>query len=81
MSYFKIGPTELRILLAIGNVVLLVHPTTNLFGRDVLLFDVGGLVATGGIAATVAVAATRHTRALYAAEPVPRASTPWSKCA
>src|SRR5215467_4169688 len=81
MSYFKIGPTELRILLAIGNVVVLVHPTTNLFGRDVLLFDVGGLVATGGIAATIAVAAARHTRALYAAEPMPRASTPWSKCA
>jgi phosphatidylglycerophosphate synthase len=81
MSYFKIGPTELRILLAIGNVVLLVHPTTNLFGRDVLLFDVGGLVATGGMAATIAVATTRHTRALYAAEPLPRTATPWSKCA
>src|SRR5262245_62005323 len=32
MSYFKVGPTELRILLAIGNMVLLVHPMAEIFG-------------------------------------------------
>jgi phosphatidylglycerophosphate synthase len=81
MSYFKIGPTELRILLAIGNLVLLVHPTANVFGREFLLFDVGGLVATCGITGTVAVATARHTRALYAAEPLPGASIARSRCA
>jgi len=81
MSYFKIGPTELRILLAIGNLVLLVHPTANVFGREFLLFDVGGLVATCGITGTLAVATARHTRALYAAEPLPGASIARSRCA
>src|SRR5215470_1673714 len=81
MSYIKIGPTELRILLAIGNLVLLVHPTADLFGREFLLFDVGGLVATCGISGTLAVATARHTRALYAAEPLPGASIARSRCA
>ena len=74
MSYFKIGPTELRILLAIGNLVLLVHPTANVLGRDYLLFDICGLAATCGIAVTLAIATVRHTRALYAAEPLPEVS-------
>jgi archaetidylinositol phosphate synthase len=71
MSYFKVGPTELRILLAIGTLVLLVHPTAEIFGRQYLLFDVGGAIATGGMALTLIVAVTKHTRALYLAEPLP----------
>jgi archaetidylinositol phosphate synthase len=81
MSYFKIGPTELRILLAVGNIVLLVHPTANVFGRDFLLFDVAGVVATCGLAGTLAIATATHTRALYAAEPLPGARRAESKCA
>jgi phosphatidylglycerophosphate synthase len=73
MSYFKIGPTELRILLAIGNLILLVHPTANVLGRDYLLFDICGVVATCGIAATLVIATAAHTRALYVAEPLPEA--------
>jgi phosphatidylglycerophosphate synthase len=71
MSYFKVGPTELRILLAIGNIVLLVHPMAELFGRQYRLFDVGGVIATIGMAVTLIVAVTKHTRTLYRAEPLP----------
>jgi hypothetical protein len=74
MSYFKIGPTELRILLAVGNLVQLVHPTATILGREYLLFDVCGLAATFGITGTLVIATATHTRALYAAEPLPRAS-------
>jgi phosphatidylglycerophosphate synthase len=72
MSYLKIGPTELRILLALGNLTLLVHPTAHLFGRDYLLFDVGGVVAAAGMALTLVSSAIRNTRTLYRAEPIPR---------
>jgi len=72
MSYFKIGPTELRILLALGNLVLLVHPMAGLFGRQYRLFDVGGVIAACGLAIALVVAAVSHTRALYLAEPLPR---------
>ena len=71
MSYFKIGPTELRILLAAGNLVLLVHPMADLIGREFRLFDVGGVVATCGMLATLVFAALTNTRALYRAEPLP----------
>ena len=71
MSYFKVGPTELRILLAIGNVGLLVHPMADIFGRQYLLFDVGGLIATGSMIATLIYAIVRHTRELYRVEPIP----------
>jgi archaetidylinositol phosphate synthase len=71
MSYFKIGPTELRVLLAIGNLVLLVHPMADVFGREYRLFDVGGAVATCGLLATLGFAAVTNTRALYMAEPLP----------
>ena len=75
MSYFKVGPTELRILLAIGNLTLLVHPMAEVFGHQYRLFDVGGVVAMGGLLLTAVVATATHARALYLAEPVP-ARTP-----
>jgi archaetidylinositol phosphate synthase len=71
MSYFKVGATELRILLAIGNLVLLVHPMADVFGRQYRLFDVGGVVAICGLVFTLMVAAATHTRALYLAGPLP----------
>ena len=67
MSYFKVGPTELRILLACGNLVLLVHPMAEIFGREFRLFDVGGVVAIAGMAVTLVHATARHARALYVA--------------
>ena len=73
ISYFKIGPTELRILLALGNLVVLVHPTSQLFGREYLLFDVSGAIASLALIATLIVSALTHTRELYRAEPLPRA--------
>jgi hypothetical protein len=72
MSHFKIGPTELRILLAIGNLVLLVHPMAEIFGHQHRLFDVSGVVAIVGMLFTLVFAAAGNTRALYRAEPLPR---------
>lgn len=68
LSHGIFGPTELRILLIIGTVALLFHPSAVLFGRQFLLFDVGGIVATLGMAAMAFAAAIRHTMQLYAEE-------------
>jgi len=81
LSFWKFGPTELRLLLAIGNVALLWRPTTTILGPRLLLFDVGGVIAIAAILATVITAACRNTIALYRAEPLPprtpgRADTP-----
>ena len=71
MSFFGIGPTELRILLAIGCLALLVHPNADVLGRSYKLFDVGGAIGAIGLFLTFAYSAIRNTRALYLAEPMP----------
>jgi archaetidylinositol phosphate synthase len=70
ISYWKFGPTELRILLAIGTLQLLRTPHVSIFGGQYLLFDVGAAVAILALAATFVTAAVTHTRLLYLAEPL-----------
>jgi phosphatidylglycerophosphate synthase len=71
ISYFKMGPTELRILLSIGNLVLLVHPDATIFGHVYRLFDVGGAIGIAGLFVTLIVSTVSNTRTLYRAEPIP----------
>ncbi len=71
LSHGIFGPTELRILLVVGNLVLLVHPYADLAGRRFLLFDVGGAVAIVGMAVMAVTAAIRHTVVLYREEELP----------
>ena len=68
----KVGPTEPRILLAVGTLTLYYKPTVVLAGAEYLLFDVGGVVATLGMFGALMLAAGRNTVALYRAEPLPR---------
>ena len=70
LSFWKFGPTELRILLAIGNVRVFLNPTAHLFGAEYLLFDVGGVIGIGGLLATMMVSTMRHARMLYGMEPL-----------
>ena len=72
ISMMKVGPTELRIVLAIGTVYLLHKPWVELAGSSYLLFDVGGVVTLAGMALALAISITRNTRDLYRAEPLPR---------
>jgi archaetidylinositol phosphate synthase len=68
LSYAKFGPTEIRILLAIGSLALLFRPVTHIFGRPYLLFDVGGVIAIAGMVSILAVSAICHTVQLYREE-------------
>lgn len=68
MSHGLFGPTEIRILLAVGNVTLIFHPYAHLFGHSFLLFDVGGVIAIIGMASMAVIAGVRHTVALFEEE-------------
>ena len=68
LSYWKFGPTEIRILLAIGNLALLHHPLIRFFGKPVLLFDLGGAIAIAGMAVMLIILAVKHTAQLYKEE-------------
>ena len=75
MSFWGWGPTELRILLAMGALTLFVKPMVTIFGLQMQLFDVGGIVGTIGLIFTAIVSAIGNTRRLYAAEPLPQKNT------
>jgi phosphatidylglycerophosphate synthase len=70
MSQGIFGPTEIRILLIIGNLALLRSPYSVLFGHRFLLFDVGGTIATAGMFAMAITVAVRHTAELYRRAPL-----------
>jgi archaetidylinositol phosphate synthase len=71
ITSFQMGPTELRILLAVGTLVLFVKPYVVLFGQSYRLFDIGGGVGIAGMFVTLLASAVSHTRTLYVAEPLP----------
>lgn len=64
------GPTELRILLACGNLAALRSPYSHIAGHTWLLFDVGGVIGAACMAVTLLVITARHTAQLYRAEPL-----------
>lgn len=68
LSYWIFGPTEIRILLALGNFALLRNPTVTIFHRRLLLFDFGGLVAIAGMSTMLIISTIRHTAVLYREE-------------
>jgi len=71
MSYWKFGPTELRILLAIGTLQLLRSPWSTVAGHRLLLFDIGTAIGAAALLVTFLISAIGNTRKLYAAEPLP----------
>jgi archaetidylinositol phosphate synthase len=73
LSSLGVGPTEMRVILAIGTLRLLYGPVIRL-GKlgTFLLFDVGGIVAIVGLGLALVVSIARNARALYHAEPLAR---------
>jgi phosphatidylglycerophosphate synthase len=71
MSFWGFGPTELRIVLSIGALMLIWKPVVTIAGTPVPLFDAGAMVGTVGLLATAIISAVRNTRTLYRAEPLP----------
>jgi phosphatidylglycerophosphate synthase len=70
LSQGLFGPTEIRVLLIIGNLALLRSPYSTLFGHRVLLFDLGGVIAAVCMFVTAIVLTVRHTAQLYREEPL-----------
>jgi phosphatidylglycerophosphate synthase len=71
LSFWKLSPTELRLLLMIGNVALFYRPVVSLAGRRFLLFDVGGAIGILGMVLMLLAAVARHTLHLYRLERIP----------
>jgi phosphatidylglycerophosphate synthase len=71
ISQWKMGPTEMRLILIIGNVFLIYRPHARIFGHRYLLYDIGGIVAIVGMALILVVSSIQNTYALYDLERLP----------
>ena len=72
MSSFGVGPTELRILIAIGTIALRGNPQVSLGALGHMpLFDFGGVIAILGLVVTLVSSAWTNTKALATLEPRP----------
>ena len=68
LSFAGFGPTELRIVLAIGNIAVLYRPMVHVWDAEYKLFDVGGAIATFGIALVLLASTFKNARALHSEE-------------
>ena len=72
LSFFHLGPTEIRIILAIGNIALYVRgPWAHIAGRTFLVFDIGAVIAIVVMGVMFLYAAIKHTAQLYNEERLP----------
>src|SRR5438309_7914495 len=65
LSYWKFGPTELRILLAVGNLALFWKPHVHFLAGYYKLFDAGGAIGLAGMALMVLFFTGQNTLRLY----------------
>jgi archaetidylinositol phosphate synthase len=74
ISFWRFGPTELRILLSAGNLALFWKPVVHLFGgvSAYRLFDVGGAIGLAGMGLMVVVFTVQNTIRLYREERIPQ---------
>ena len=72
ISFWRFGPTELRILLAVGNLALFWKPVVHQFGAQFRLFDVGGAIGLAGMGLMLVVFTAQNTIRLYREERNPQ---------
>jgi archaetidylinositol phosphate synthase len=70
ISFGIFGGTELRLLLALGNLLVLAYPHVSLLGRRILVFDVAGVLAVAGMSLVLLASVVSNTRRLYVMERV-----------
>jgi phosphatidylglycerophosphate synthase len=71
LSFSIWGPTELRIVLAIGTFVLYVKPRVTILGQQYLLCDVSAVVAIAALLIITITSTIRNTLRLYREERLP----------
>jgi archaetidylinositol phosphate synthase len=72
LSFWRFGPTELRILLAVGNLAQFWKPRVHLLSGEYRLFDVGGTIGLVGMSLMLVVFTLQNTIRLYREERLPR---------
>jgi len=80
ISHGKLGPTEIRLVLIIGNLFLIHSAHARIFGHRFLLFDIGGVVSIVVMGTMLVVSSIKNTHTLYKLEPLPRGQVSGARC-
>lgn len=72
LSFWRFGPTELRILLAVGNLALFWKPVVHFLGGKYRLFDVGGAIGLVGMSLMLVFFTAQNTLRLHREERISR---------
>jgi phosphatidylglycerophosphate synthase len=70
LSFGGFSPTELRVVLGIGNAVLIFKSEAILIGKRFLIFDVGGTIGAVAMLGVLVYSVVKNTRRLYREEPL-----------
>jgi hypothetical protein len=70
MSFAWFGPTELRVLLIIGNFALVSNPEITILDNNVLLFDLGSSIGIVIIGVILVFSSVKNIAYLYKKERV-----------
>ena len=68
LSLWGFSPTEIRILLALGNIVAFWRPQVTIFGVSARFFDIAGIPAGAAMAIVLLASVVQNTAALYREE-------------
>jgi archaetidylinositol phosphate synthase len=72
ISHGKLGPTEIRLVLIIGNLFLIHGAHARIFGHRFLLFDIGGVVSIIVMGTMLVFSSIKNTHTLYGLERLPK---------
>jgi hypothetical protein len=70
MSFWKFGPTELRVLIALGNIRAFADADVSIPGARFLFFDAVAVIVIALMAAVIVLSVVRNTITLYRADRV-----------
>jgi archaetidylinositol phosphate synthase len=71
ISHGKLGPTEIRLVLIVGNLFLVHSAHARILGHKFLLFDVGGIVSMIVMGSMLVFSSIKNTHTLYKLERLP----------
>lgn len=74
ISHGKLGPTEIRLVLIVGNLFLIHGAHARIFGHRFLLFDIGGMVGIIVMGTMLVFSSIKNTYTLYKLERLPKIS-------
>jgi archaetidylinositol phosphate synthase len=72
LSFWRFGPTELRLMLVVGNLAVLWKPQVHFLGSQYRLFDLGGAIGLAGMTLMVVFFTGQNTVRLYREERIPK---------